>query len=899
MQLPETISKPYSLDKSEILNILKTSENGLTKEEAAERLRIYGYNEIEEEKKIPYLKLFISQFLNILVLILIGSALISFYLGETIEAVAILAIVLLAGILGFIQEFQAEKSLRALKKLIIPYTKVIREGKIIEVPVRELVPGDIVVLEAGDKVPADGRLIQATDLAVDEAILTGESYPVEKSEETLKDEDLPPHQQRNMLFMGTSVVRGKGIMVVTSTGRNTEFGKIASLLQEVEEKRTPLQENLERASKQLGTYILLLAGAIGTVGVLKGHPVSDMFIWSVALAVALIPEALPAVTTISLALGVKRMAQKKALIRKLSAVETLGSVTYICSDKTGTLTKNQMTVRKIFCAGKEYEVTGVGYEPQGEFLSEVPVKPLEIPSLSLLLKVALLCNNAELFFDEEEKLWKIKGDPTEGALIVLGAKAGLNRETLISEHPLHLEIPFSSERMRMTTVHRMGEEYLVCAKGALEKILESSTSILWQDQIIPMTEAVKSEILNRAKEYYEQGLRVLGLGYKIIKGENKLSNIEEELVFVGFVGMIDPPREEVKKAIEDCYLAGIKPVMITGDHKITAIAIGREIGLLKNGLVLTGQELRNLPDDKFQEIVERVEIYARAMPEDKLKIVRALQSRGHIVAMTGDGVNDAPALKQANIGIAMGKTGTEVAREASSMVLIEESFATIVRAIEEGRTIFSNIRKFLVYLMTGNSATVLALTIALLFDLPLPLTALQILFINLLMDGAPAIALGVEPPEPGTLRRPPRDPKEGILDRDSLLFIATMGLLISTLVLGLYVYYLHKSPDHANTVFFAGIITFRLINAFNCRSLRVSSLRLGLFTNKWLLLALLFSFVLMLFVIYSPLNVLFQLKPLSLEDWTIIFVLGLIIILFDEIRKGIRGDKKITRKIEN
>lgn len=891
-----SLSNPYLYESTQVLSLLKTSPQGLSSEEAKRRLSEYGFNEIEEEKKIPYFKMLVSQFTNLLVVILIVSALISLYLGETIEAIAIIAIVLLAGILGFLQEYQAEKSLIALKKLIVPYTKVIRDGKVREIPVRELVPGDIVQLEAGDKVPADGRILQAVDLAVDEAILTGESYPVEKTSDKIEGIDLPPHQQKNMLFMGTSIVRGKATMVVTATGRKTEFGKIATLLQEVEEKKTPLQENLERASKQLGTYILLLAGAIGAVGVLKGYPLSEMFLWSVALAVAMIPEALPAVTTISLALGVKRMAEKKALVRKLSAVETLGSVTYICSDKTGTLTKNQMTVRKIFCNNREIEVTGVGYEPKGEFKSSGQISPLEDPQFHLLLLTAILCNNSELFYDHEEKAWKIKGDPTEGALIVLGAKVGLRREELLKEYPLELEIPFSSERMKMTTIHKIGNDYLICTKGALEKILESSNQILLNQTPRPLTEDLKEELFKKAREYYEQGLRVLAFAYKKVTVKPDPEEAEKDLLFLGFVGMIDPPREEVKQAIEDCFSAGIKPVMITGDHKITAMAVGKEIGLLKNGIVLTGQELRALSEREFTELVEKVEIYARAMPEDKLRIVKALQSRGHIVAMTGDGVNDAPALKQANIGIAMGKTGTEVAREASSMVLIEESFATIVKAIEEGRTIFSNIRKFIVYLMTDNSATVLALTIALLFNLPLPLTALQILFINLLMDGAPAIALGIESPEPGIMKRPPRSPQEGILNRESFLFIFFMGGYLCLLILGLYYYYLQHKPELANSVFFAGLITFRLFNAINCRSLTISVFKLGLFTNPWLILAISSSFLLMLLVIYTPLNIFFKVVPLGLEEWLIIFLLGFSILAVNEIRKFLLYRRKLVAK---
>lgn len=880
------IKFPYTFSPQELIELLGSSPTGLSEIEAKERLNLYGYNEIEEEKKIPLFKLLLSQFLNLLVIILLIAAGISLYLGETIEALAIFAIVLLAGLLGFVQEYQAEKSLRALKKLILPYTKVLRNGVIEEIPVREVVPGDIVILEAGDKVPADARLIEAIDVAVDESILTGESYPVEKNIDPLKEEDLPPHKQTNMLFMGTLVVKGKAKAIVTSTGKNTEFGKIALLLQTVGEKKTPLQVNLERASKQLGIYIIILASLIGFIGVMQGHPLSEMFLWSVALAVAMIPEALPAVTTISLALGVKRMALKKALIRRLSAVETLGSITIICSDKTGTLTKNEMTVKRIFCNKIEFEVTGVGYEPKGEIIPLIPTEDDNREGLELLLKSAVLCNHAELTYNKEEDLWSIKGDPTEGALIVLGEKFGLSKSELLKEFPLVMEIPFSSERMKMTTIHKKDNHLYVFSKGALEKLLENSKFIYWDSQIQPLTEEIKENLYLKAQEFYERGLRVLAMGYKVLPEDSSLERVEEDLIFLGFVGMIDPPREEVRASILECFSAGIKPVMITGDHKITAMAIGKEIGLYRGGLILTGEDLKKLSPEELEQRIENVEIFARVLPEDKLKIVKSFQKRGHIVAMTGDGVNDAPALKQADIGVAMGKTGTEVAKEASGMILLEENFVTIVKAIEEGRTIFNNIRKFLVYLMTGNFATVMALTTALLLNLPLPLTALQILFINLIMDGAPALALGVEPPEPGIMSRPPRSPKEGILDKGSLLFILLMGSFIACLILGLYLYYLTFNPTVAGTVFFTGIITFRLINALNCRSLKDSLLKLGLFTNKWLLAALGTSYGLMLLVIYSPLRKVFNLQPLGFKDWVLVILSAFLILLIDEIKKN-------------
>lgn len=861
---------------------------GLTLDEAKRRLEIYGPNELEEEKKISPLKILISQFLNFLVLILIVAGIVSYFLGEKIEAIAILAIVLAAGLLGFFQEYQAERSLKALKKLITPTAKVIREGRLMEVPVSEIVPGDIVFVEAGDRVPADGKLLEAIDLYVDEAVLTGESFPVEKKPWS----DSEDEEKIGYLFMGTFVVRGKGYFEVLATGKNTEFGKIASMLKEVGEKKTPLQEKIDRASKKLGILILLLSAIIALLGIMKGYPVYEMFIWGVALAVAMIPEALPAVSTVTLALGVKRMAEKKALIRKLASVETLGSVTYICTDKTGTLTKNEMTVKSLFVSEKILEVTGVGYEPKGEILFQG--KPFKFDkALELLLKASLLCNNAELYFDEKEGRYKVKGDPTEGALIALAYKAGFSEELRAKNPPLK-EIPFSSERMRMTTLHRIGDKTYVFTKGALEVLLEKSSFIMIGEEIKPLTEDKRKEIFEIAKGFSERALRVIAFAYKEVSSlDLSDSELEEELIFLGFAGMMDPPREEVKEAVRVAREAGIKAVMITGDNRETALAVGKEIGLYQGGLVLTGKELRTLSEEEFEKRVLNVEIYARAMPEDKLKIVKALQKRGQIVAMTGDGVNDAPALKQADIGIAMGITGTEVAKEASAMILLEENFATIVRAVEEGRTILANIRKFLTYLMTGNTATVLALTVALLFGLPLPLTAVQILFINLLMDGFPALALGVEPAEPGIMKRPPRDPKEGLLPKENLLFILFMGLFISALSFSLYYYTLKvENPQKAGTIFFAGIITFRLINALNCKSIEHSLFKLGLFSNPWLILALSSSFVLMLIAIYTPLNTFLHTHPLSFKEWMLIFLSGLLILVVDELHKWIKRKKR-------
>lgn len=881
---------PHALSIEETLEVFQTRLEGLTEEEVQERLKVYGYNELIEKKKKSPLILLLRQFTNFLVLILLVASGISLIFGELVDFVTILLIVILSGVLGFIQEYKAEEALEALKKIAVPMATVLRGGLEKRIPAKEIVPGDIVLVSAGDKVPADCRIIEAINLQVDEAPLTGESTPVEKDLSSLPEET-PLGDRKNMLFYGTVVTYGRGKGVVVATGMQTEFGKIAGLLQEVEERKTPLQENLDKTSKSLGFYILILCGLIAVLGIFKGHPLWQMFLWGVALAVAVIPEALPAVVTISLALGVKRMVKRHALIRKLPAVETLGSVSVICSDKTGTLTKNEMTVTKIWLNNTFLEVTGTGYVPEGQFL--INGKPLskKREDLELLLKAGVLCNDASLVW--EENRWKILGDPTEGALIVLGAKAKFFKDALIATYPRVGEIPFTSERKRMTTVHiiSQGEKVVFC-KGAPEVLLSFCDYLLVDNCEKRLTESEKERIREIVIEMAKEGLRVIGLAYKVLKAHQSLKisekEIEKELILIGLVGMIDPPREEAKEAVKICQSAGIKPVMITGDHKITAMAIAKELGILREGeKAFSGEELERISEKELEAEVENISVYARVSPEHKLKIVKAFQSKNRIVAMTGDGVNDAPALKAADIGIAMGITGTDVAKEASDMILLDDNFATIVAAVEEGRTIFTNIRKYLVYLLTGNMGTVVGLTLALLAGLPLPLVAVQILYINLLMDGAPAVALGVEPSEPGIMNKPPRDPKEGIFNRYALLFIPLMGTFIGLWALGFFVYTLntHSLPK-AMTMFFATIITLRLVNALNCRSSEVPIFKLGLFTNRWLILALLSSFGLMLLAIYLPfMQKAFKTYPLSLKDWLMIGGAAFSVFTVEELRK--------------
>ncbi|MFA4835308.1 MAG: cation-transporting P-type ATPase, partial [Dehalococcoidia bacterium] len=640
-------------------------------------------------------------------------------------------------------------------------------------------------------------------------------------------------------------------------------------------------------------FALVVCAAIAAAGVARGYGATDMFIWGVALAVAVIPEALPAVVTISLALGVRRMVKRHALIRKLQAVETLGCASVICSDKTGTLTRDEMTVRRIWAGGQTIEVTGAGYEPKGEFkMNGITFDHSQSVQLEALLRGGLLCNDAHLV--SLEGSWDIKGDPTEGALVVAAAKAGLRQDELANRYPRVGEIPFSSETKRMTTIHTGPQGRLAYSKGAAEVILESCSAIHRDGRDIEMSQQDRELVLEIARQWASDALRVLGIAYKPLAADTGSAiDAERDMVLVGLVGMIDPPREEVKGAIELCRAAGIKPVMITGDHKLTAVAIARELGLLKeNGLALSGAELDKINDAEFEKMVEQIDVYARTSPAHKMRIVDAFSRKGHVVAMTGDGVNDAPALKKADIGIAMGITGTDVSREAAAMVLTDDNFASIVAAVEEGRSIFANIRKYLVYLLSGNLGAVIGMVATLLAGLPLPLSAVQILFINLLMDGAPAVALGVEPPEQGIMKQPPRDPRKSIFDSHTLGYIGGVGVWISLGALFTYMWMLHSGDDlvqsKAMTMFFATLITMRLCNAFNCRSAKGSLFRMGLFTNKWLIYAAASSFAMMLLVIYVPaLQGTFETVSLGLADWVMIGLVALSLLIVVEIAKQV------------
>lgn len=822
----------YSMTVEEVLERLRTSIDGLTDEEVARRLREYGANELERAERISPLRIFARQFASILMIILLAATALSVLIGELIDAIVIIAIVAAAAILGFTQEYRAERAIEALKRMLSPMATVIRGSEEQEIPVKEIVPGDIVVLEAGDKVPADGRIIEGYRLQVNEASLTGESAPVQKDAATLKG-DLQVPDMKNMVFAGTVVTDGKGKAVVVATGMNTEFGKIAREVAAVKKEKTPLERRMEDVGRLLSKLMLsacvvvIFVGMIEEYfrhGVLRLDFALEMILFGVALAVAAVPEALPAIVTGTLAIGMREMAKRNAIVRKMAAVETLGSTSVICTDKTGTLTKGEMTVRRIYSNGRIVEVTGVGFEPRGSFLLDgEEIDPLKDEALTLLLKGVTLCNEARLI--KEEEGWRILRDPTEGALIVTAAKAGLSHEELKRRYPRIGEVPFSSERKRMTTIHKMGEgEAIVFMKGAPEIVLKHCSKILEGEGERTLSKSKKEEILKVNMEMAHNALRVLGVAYKKTRRVDISDEAaEKELTFLGLIGMIDPPREEAIEAIKTCKEVRMRPVMITGDQKLTAMAIAKEMGIYDDGdIVLTGEELEALGEEELGEIVDRVTVYARVSPLHKVKIVRAWKRKGEVVAMTGDGVNDAPALKHADIGVAMGVTGTEVAKEAADMVITDDNFATIVKAIERGRWIYDNIKKYLLYLLQANLVELIVLATGVLIGLPLPLLPAQILYVNLATDGLPAIALGVSPADPDIMKRPPRDPKEGVFTRDGKRFLTIFPIIVGGMLLWLFSASIGQGETLARTRIFLVLVSFELAIALSLRSLKHS-----------------------------------------------------------------------------
>jgi len=918
------------MDKQAVIQTLQTAPSGLMAEEAKKRLQEYGYNELKEKKRRTALQMFLEGFKDIFIMLLIVatifSAIIGYYESRTIQrsflesytdAITIGIIVILVAFAGFIQDYRAEKALEALKKLTAPKARVIRDGKEMMIPAREVVPGDVLAVESGDTVPADARVTESVELKTDEAVLTGESTPIGKGPEPVKPE-ASLGERKDMLYMGTHTIYGRGKAVVTSTGMHTEFGRIAEIVQTAEEEETPLQKRLDRFAKKIVKVVVILSIIIFVLEVyaeealIKGgtaliSAIIDSFMTSIALAISVVPEGLPAIVTIGLALGAREFARRNVIIRKLSSAESLGSVTFICSDKTGTLTKGQMTVRRMYNNGRIVDVSGVGYQPVGELREGGdPIDARNDKDLSLLLTIGALCNNASL--ESEKDVWRIMGDPTEGALIVSAEKAGLGRVELDKQYPRIGEVPFTSERKRMSTVHQTNEgELFVFMKGAPEVVLEHCNLILEDGEEKKLTDLKKKEVLEINEKLAGDALRVLAMAYgKVPSISNEFDEtIENDLIFAGLEGMIDPPRDEAIEANTQCEQAGIKTVMITGDHKLTATAVAKEIGMMKeNSLVLTGAELDGMSDEEFEKVVESVSVYARVSPEHKLRIVRALKKRGQIVAMTGDGVNDAPAVKAADVGVAMGITGTDVTREASDMVLTDDNFASIVKAVEEGRVIYDNIRKYARFLIACNFDEVLVIgTFAILAGLsglageilfPLPLLPAMLLWINLATDGAPAVALATDPPDEGVMKRLPRKPEEGIL-HGMIAFIIASFILQSVGTIFVFVgeYYLWPSHpwgwpngpiidanrilslNEARTTAFVQAAMFELFVVWNCRSEKRSVWRMGrnAFKNKFFVISEIVSMAATLGITYIPVTAsMFHLVPLTITD--LAYVIG-------------------------
>jgi len=848
----------YQMTEDELYKELKTGRNGLSADESQKRLSQYGHNRLEEKPGKSPLLIFFEQFTNILILILIVAAVISAFIGDLTDTIVILAIVLLNAVIGFFQEYRAERALAALKKLEIPAATIIRDGKHQQIPATEIMPGDIVVLTAGEIVPADIRLIESPNLMIDESSLTGESTPVEKSTDIISGE-ASLADRRNMAFKGTVITYGRGVGVVVTTGMSTELGRIAYLLQETEKIKTPLQIKLDVMGKRLAVVALLLCLIIFIAGVWRGESLQLMSLTAISLAVAAIPESLPAVITIVLALGAYRMSKVNALIRKLPAVETLGCVTAICSDKTGTLTQNKMKVEFIY-DGKELKKKW----------------SLDTSDMNLIFKAMTLCNDASIDSD------KGIGDPTEIALLKAASKLGINKSELEKKYPRINEIPFDSFKKRMTTIHSSPENqeiHLAFMKGSVDSLLDTCS----------IDNNIKGQIIKENEKMAGDGIRVLAVAYREIKKGISTAEVEKEFTFLGLVGMIDPPREEAYEAVKICMKAGIVPIMITGDHPSTAKSIAKRLGITnENGQTITGRDMEVLEPAHLNNLLSSVRIFARVSPEDKIRIVSALKEKGHIVAMTGDGVNDAPALKKADIGIAMGITGTDVSKEASDIILRNDNFATIVKAVYEGRVIYDNIRKFIRYMLSTNSGEILTMFFALMIGMPLPILPIQILWINLVTDSFPALALGVEPAEKNVMNRPPRDPKESIFARGLWQHIIWVGLLMSFGTLGVMAWGLkYDDLDHARSMVFFTLAGFQMFHVMAIRSERESIFTLGLLSNKALLGAVVLTFILQLMITYTPiLQRIFKTAPLSSIELFICVTISFSVFIAVEVEKA-------------
>ncbi len=880
----------HDVSSERALSLLSTSRTGLSQSEVNVRLSKYGYNELKKEKRARPIVIFLNQFRNFLIILLVFASGISFFLGDIVEAVAMLSVILLAAVLGFVQEYRAERAIEALERISAPTARVVREGREMRIPSKELVPGDIILLEAGDIVPADSRLLDVVSLQVDEASLTGESVPAAKVLETLKP-SISITEQDNMAFMGTVVTYGKGKGVVTATGMATEFGKIASSIESTKEVRTPLQIKFEQMARQIGYFVIALVLIVFIEGWLqRGEPLASLFIFAVSLAVAAVPESLPAIVTISLALGAKSLAGRNMIIKKLPAAESLGAVTIICSDKTGTITKNQMTVTRLFADDRLIEVSGSGYEPVGRF--SIGGKEANPAGIELLLRIGLLCNNARLA--QADSQWQVSGDPTEGSLIVLARKGGLSAEGLQDNYSLVQELPFDSERKMMSIIYKKKDgsrEVAAYVKGAPDILLGQCSKILKGGKVQSLTEKERERIIEVNESFANEALRVLGLAYQELPFVDKydIGAVESNLIFVGLVGMIDPPRDEIRAAVAQCREAGVKVMIITGDHAATARAVAKQIGLFREGdVVLTGEDIERMSEYELTKVIESVRIIARALPVQKSKVVTVLQRNGHVVAMTGDGVNDAPALKKADIGIAMGITGTDVSKEVARGILTDDNFASIVNAISEGRNIYDKMIKSTRYLLSCNMGEIITVFFAIMLRFPLPLTPLQILLMNLVTDGVPAISLGVEPADSDVMKRPPRKPKEKPITGNSLLLIALFGIVMgagSLIVFNLYYRGTDESLKLAQTATFTTLVMFEMFAVFGSRSLSAFG-KLNPFSNKWLFGSVLLSILIQIVVIYwAPLQHAFGTVPLGFMDWARILSASVFGFLFMEIGK--------------
>lgn len=893
----------YNKDKREVLKELGTSlDRGLSDKEAEIRLQKYGRNELEAQKKKSFLSKLIAQFADFLIIILLVAAGISAFVGEKEDAIVILAIVVINAILGIYQEGKAEKSVEALQKLSAPNAKVIRDGNMLTLPASEIVPGDVVVLEAGDIVPADLRLLESSNMKVEEASLTGESVPVEKDAKSQIVGKVSIGDRHNMGFSSTIVTYGRGKGVVIGIGHDTEIGNIATKIQSYDDEETPLQIKLNQLGKALGTLTIAICIIVFGVGLLQGREVLNMLLTSISLAVAAIPEGLPAIVTIVLSIGMNKMAEKNAIVKRLLAVETLGATSVICSDKTGTLTQNEMTVVRAYVDDKELKVEGGGYDPVGDVKCDGrKITVNSLPNLRNLVCIGTLANDAQL--DNSSGNYKIIGDPTEGAIITFAGKLGQTSQQLNMIYPRIKELPFDSSRKMMTTFHSnyIDGKIVSFTKGAPDIVISKCSKIALNNKIVDFTDDLKVKALSANTRFARQALRVLSMAYKVwneVPSHPTFDMVENDMIFVGLVGMIDPARPEVKESIKLCKQAGIETVMITGDYKETAYAIAKDLGMVENeSQAMMGEELDNYSDEELREVVKNAKVYARVSPEHKVKIVTALKENGEITAMTGDGVNDALALKKADIGVAMGITGTDVAKNTADVILTDDNFATIVSAVEEGRIIFSNIKKFVFFLLSCNIGEILLVFVSILIGWEIPLVPIQLLWLNLVTDSFPAMALGVEKAEPGIMNHPPRDTKEPILDKEMLGGIVFQAVAIAFASLLSYywaarMYGVGKGLVHVRSVVFTTLITAELLRAFSSRSQTYTLFKIGFFTNIRMIQAVLTSFLLTVMVLYVPVfNEIFDVMPLGWHDWEVVLTFSFIPMIVGELYKDLFKNK--------